>query len=116
MKEKTTNNNLAEWCVHALLHRRYYDSATDCITDTVIGSRTSVYMALKYSTGLGGGSTLPDIFRPYWMFSYFPSLKIELVKTVDGVIITETVSKERVLLLAEKIWNKEKQTGQLSLF
>ena len=109
-------DQVVDWCAYRLLHTQYFDVQTDKKTEPVIETSTSVIEALQKAVGLGGGTWIPDAFNPYWMFNYFPSLTIELLKTINGKVITEVVSKKRLLFSAERLWNNNKKTGQLLLF
>lgn len=107
---------VVDWCAYRLLYTQYFDVQSHKKTEPVIETSTSIIEALQKAVGLGGGTWIPDAFKPYWMFNYFPSLTIELLKTIDGKVITEVVSKKILLLSAARLWNNNKKTGQLSLF
>lgn len=107
---------VVDWCAYRLLYTTYFCIDSGRKTNPVIDTSLSLMEALQEAVGLGGGTWIPDTFKPYWMFNYFPSLSIELLKTVDDKVITEAVSKKRLLYSAEKIWNEKKKIGQLVLF
>jgi hypothetical protein len=63
--------------------------------------------------GLGGGFTLPDSFKPYWLFEYKRSLDCELV---DEEMNTIKIPRRKTIAILRSIWDVEKKSGQLELF
>lgn len=105
-----------DWCAYRLLFTRHYDTEAGKVTEPVMYTSETVTEALLKAIGLGGGTWMPEKLQPYWMFNYYSALYIELLKTIDGEIITEIISKKRLMFSANKIWNENKKNWAAGTF